>query len=158
MNKYEYSIIVVAALVVTVPPALTRQLLHVTETAAAWAAMDRGDYEEAIRHADRCIEEFHGTATKLQLRLVSKRVEVPKGQVSLQQKEAIHQFAPLNDVATSYFVKGLALQRLGRHEEAIKAFDATQKLSEGRCWNPGGWFWSPAESALLERDNPVALD
>jgi hypothetical protein len=122
--------------------------LNEKATADAWAALAQKNFEEAIKHADVCIEEFRGAANRLQAKLEKEKAKTPSGEVNEQQKKAIFANGLLNDVATCLFIKGKALEALRRNDEAKKAYEATQKYTHARTWDANGeFFWSPAEGA-----------
>jgi tetratricopeptide (TPR) repeat protein len=115
----------------------------------AWAAYNKGDYAGAIDWADRCINECLGRALREQEQLETSRTPPPPvGAVSRQQKQAILARAPLNDAATCLYIKGRSFEATGRKEEATKVYREASKLTYARCWDPRGWFWSPAEGSL----------
>lgn len=138
--------------------ALAAQPLHETQTAAAWEAFKTGDYAEAIRRADICIDEFSGSAGRRQKELDEKKEGVPNGRVSDRQKEAIFNNGVLNDVATCYYIKARAADKLGRKAVAARALAAVAKYPAARAWDTRGWFWSPAEAAERYRKNPELAD
>ena len=116
-------------------------------TAAAWDAFNAGNYQEAITLADKCIGKFKELADKLEEKLERDHVSVPLGAVSDEQKARIHANGILNDVATCYFLKGSSADSLGNKDEAVQAYRACERYPHARCWDPQGWFWSPAEGA-----------
>lgn len=116
-------------------------------TSAAWQAFNNEKYQVVITNADKCIDEFLGAAKRIQAKLEAEKLRIPTGTVTEEQKKKILENGLLNDVATCYFIKGRSLEKLGRKEDAKKAYEATKKLSCGRCWDPADWFWSPAEAA-----------
>lgn len=122
--------------------------LNVQLTAAAWSAFNKRDFERALNAAEKCIAEFRGSADREQAELQSAKAPLPpKGRVSDAEKNAIFEKGLLNDVATCFFIKGRAAENLGRKEVAREAFSAAIKYTYARCWDPKGWFWSPAEAA-----------
>lgn len=124
------------------------QPLNVVVTKKAWDAFNANHYEEAIRHADECIREFRGAANRKQAELASAKSPVPPvGTVSESEKTTILARGLLNDVATCYFIKGRAAERLERVAEARSAYKDAMTYTYARCWDPKGWFWSPAEVA-----------
>jgi hypothetical protein len=63
-------------------------------------------------------------------------------------KDKVHDYWALNDVGTSYFIRGEALAKLGRKAEAIAAYKVVRDdLYFAQTWDPKGWFWSPADAA-----------
>lgn len=138
--------------------AFADQPLHEKQTAAAWEAFKKGDHAEAIRRADICIDEFFGVAARRQKELDEKKERVPNGRVNAQQKEEIFKNGVLNDVATCYYIKARAADRLGRKAVADKALAAVAKYPAARAWDSGGWFWSPSEAAERFRKHPELAD
>lgn len=113
-------------------------------TETAWDALENGQYETAVENAQTCISLFEGEAVIQQAALTEAP---PLGTVSEEQKQAIFSNWALNDVATCYWIKGQALEKLGRIEEAKESYRKAQEFPYARTWDPKGWFWSPAEAA-----------
>ncbi len=132
--------------------------LHEKAVLAAWDAYKAKKFADANKHADECITEFRGTANRRQKELTEKKVAVPNGRVTAEQKTAIHNNGPLNDVATAYYIKARAAAKLGQKAESEKALAEAVKYPAARCWDARGWFWSPAEAAELFRTNPELAD
>jgi tetratricopeptide (TPR) repeat protein len=108
-----------------------------TLTTNAWNALGEGNYINAIKYTERCAELYEEEARKMQSSLNAKA-----------HIDKVHDYWALNDVGTSYFIKGEALAKLGRKSEAIVAFKVvTDELSYAQAWDPKGWFWSPADAA-----------
>ena len=117
-----------------------------TLTTNAWRAMDRGDYATALIYTDKCIELYKDEALKMQAEIHMQR-ENDNVKRKLTNQEIFDNWA-LNDVSTSYFIKGEALLNLGKKEEAVDAYKfVMNQLYYGKTWDPKGWFWSPAEAA-----------
>ncbi|MEM9400845.1 MAG: beta-glucanase precursor [Pseudomonadota bacterium] len=117
-----------------------------TLTTAAWRAMDRGDYSTAIIYTDKCIELYEEQALVMQKEVKLKR-ETEDMKRKQTNQEVFDNWA-LNDVGTSYFIKGEALANLGREEEAVEAYKVVMnQLYFANTYDPQGWFWSPAEAA-----------
>ncbi len=117
-----------------------------TLTTRAWRAMDINDYATAVIYADKCIELFEEEALKMQADIHLKRetAEVKRKQTN---QEVFNNWA-LNDVGTSYFIKGEALMNMGNEEEAVEAYKVVMnQLYYAKTYDPQGWFWSPAEAA-----------
>ena len=117
-----------------------------TLTTKAWLAMDRGEYANAVTYAEKCIEMFEDEAIAMQADVHLKRQteDVKRKQTN---QEVFDNWA-LNDVGTSYFIKGEALLKLGREDEAMEAYKVVMnKLYYAKTYDPQGWFWSPAEAA-----------
>jgi|ERR1035441_4265622 hypothetical protein len=131
------------------PAADDEEFANVLLTKAAWAALDQGhDPRLAISKAERCINKFGAQADAKQAELERlKARQSPLGAVSPEEKTAINQRGLLNDVATCYLIKGKAAEKLKLPDEAKAAYCAAAKYTYARCWDPHGWFWSPAEAA-----------
>jgi len=122
----------------------------------AWAAYNRGDYALAIAAADGCVEDFGPKALKDQVLYGDMRESVPPtGTVDAasDRKRLLDRWA-VNDVSAAFFVKGRSAEalygklKLVKYKQiALRAYQSAVKLSFGRCWDPQGWFWSPAEAA-----------
>lgn len=140
------------ALTLLAPSGAFAQADHEKLTTAAWNCFKATDYTCAITNAQACIEDWREAAKDLQTKLEKAGKEVPTGKVSNEVKEAIFANGPLNDVATCYFIIGEANRPFVRtNVEKLKAakaaYEEARKLTFGRCWDPNGWFWSPAETA-----------
>ena len=117
-----------------------------TLTTNAWRAMDKGDYATAITYADKCIELYKEEALKMQADIHLKR-ETEDVKRKQTNQEVFDNWA-LNDVGTSYFIKGEALVNLGKEKEAVEAYRVVMnQLYYANTYDPQGWFWSPAEAA-----------
>ena len=123
---------------------LTRSEEFVT---AAWNAYNRQQYSDAIGLAQECINKWEKEAVKQQSALTQPP---PNGKVTDDEKATIFANWALNDVGTAYFIKALSLEKTGKLTEAKDAYQMAMTFPEARCWDPQGWFWSPAASA---RDN-----
>jgi hypothetical protein len=114
----------------------------------AWDAFNAPTprYSEAIRDADRCIDDYAITGRKMEGDLEAKAAPIPPtGAVAPEQKKEILSRGPLNDVAACYFIRGRSSQKLDRTQEAVAAYTAGCKLKYARVWDPKGWFWAPHE-------------
>ena len=112
----------------------------VTLTTRAWEALGAGDYNAAIRYTEKCAELYESEARKMQASLSA----LPTG-------EAINNYWALNDVGTSYFIRGQALKEQGKTKQAIAAYQVvTGELFYAQAWDPNGWFWAPAEAAATQ--------
>ena len=128
--------------------------------ADAWKAYNEKNYTGAISSADDCVQNFGTKASKEQADLErAKEKTPPTGAVdNAYDKKKINDRWAVNDVSTSYFVKGESAESLMKSsksskdkqkykEMACSAYQSAAKLTYGRCWDPKGWFWSPAEAA-----------
>ena len=122
--------------------------LNAQLTVAAWDAFNKGEFERAIEIADKCLDEFRLSAEREQAALEKAKVPLPPtGAVPDNVKKAILARGVLNDVGTCLFIKGRSAESLGRRDVARLAYEGAKKLNYARCWDPKGWFWSPAEAA-----------
>ncbi len=114
-----------------------------TMTTKAWDAFNVGNYMTAIKYTDKVVEMYEERAREMQESMktgVATRGKQPSAEV--------HSNWALNDVGTSYFIKGEALLKLGRNEEALAAYKTVKdQYYYAQTWDPKGWFWSPAEAA-----------
>lgn len=142
------SVFLLAAAVTSSFGAQKAEPLNVKLTSQAWQALNKGDYRRAIEYAGKGIDEFRGSADRAQAQLVREHAPLPPtGKVSASEKRTIMARGLLNDVATCFFIMGRASEYLGRKEEAKRSYQAAAKYTYARCWDPNGWFWSPAEVA-----------
>jgi len=130
-------------------PSPKKQPLNQRLTAAAWAAFNAKNYNEAISQADQCIELFQGSADLLQTSLAERRVTLLSGSVTdPKQRAQILSNGLLNDVATCFFIKGYAAERLKQYDEAKNAYEAVETYPLARTWNQDDdTFWVPSEGA-----------
>ena len=95
---------------------------HERLTALAFEAYNSGNYDEAIKAARECIDDFKTRAETIQKGLKEQNSpEPPTGKVESKTREKIHENGPLNDVATSYWILGRSLEKKGKKAEAIQA-------------------------------------
>jgi hypothetical protein len=121
----------------------------------AWGQYDHRDYKGAVATADDIVkasgaQAAHDEAALAQAIKSHSAVTPPVGIVSDKVKAAIFANTAINDVATAYFIKGLAYVKLGNDNAAKAAFTQCETLPLGRCWdpdNPPAHFWSPAAGA-----------
>lgn len=141
-------LILVSALIFTVRATQTPLPLNAELTNSAWEAFNKGNFEQAISAARKCINKFKGGADREQNELESSKSSLPpKGSVSEEIKKVIWARGLLNDVATCYFIKGRSAENLGRIDEARQSYQEASKYTYARCWDPKGWFWAPSEAA-----------
>jgi hypothetical protein len=123
----------------------------------AWKAFTHEEYQDAIKFADKCIDEFAKAADREQEKSIKEKEPLPPtGAVSDAEKDKILKRGILNDVAAAYFIRGRSAEYLYRRggsdaskykEMAKEAYEATCRYKHGRTWDPQGWFWSPCEAA-----------
>ncbi len=111
-------------------------------TSKAWEALNNKDLDSVLAYTDKCIELYGDKAREMQDSLTM---------YAWESKEKVFSYWALNDVGTCLYIKGKALAEAGRTKEAREAY---QRLIEdfkfAQCWDPGGWFWKPAEAAGKE--------
>ena len=103
----------------------------------AWDALAAGKNEVAVNFAAACFD-----------------INVEQGliqQASLSAKPADGGYpdnAALNNAGTCLFIKGEALTKLNKKDEAAAAFNmVVDELSYSQAWDPKGWFWTVADAA-----------
>ena len=148
------------ALLFSVTTLAQNKPLHEAQTKAAWDAVVQKKFPAAKRHAEDCIDEFRGTARRLQKQIEETGRKIPKGKVKDQAtRDAIFKNGPLNDVATCYFILGYVAEKTNRRGEMVDAYVEAMKFTHARCWDEGKKiFWSPAEAAKKRLEDPVAAD
>ena len=128
-------------------PDIADRAPHEVYAIEGWAAIEERQYEKAAKLADRCVTEFLPAATTMEQALAKAGKTFPVGEVSDQVKTAILANGVLNDVSSCLVIRGQAAEALRDKPAAVKAYKAAVALPRGRCWDPRGWFWSPAEKA-----------
>ncbi|MFC1594744.1 tetratricopeptide repeat protein [Candidatus Omnitrophota bacterium] len=109
-----------------------------TLTTKAWAALTANDLDAVLAFTDKCINSYQDKAQEMQASLNSYPWE----------KKEVFSYWALNDVGTCLFIKGEALRKAGRVEEAKDAFDTLRKsYFFAQCWDTQGWFWKPVDAA-----------
>ncbi len=110
----------------------------------AWRALRDGDFELVLAYCDKVTELYEDKAKEMQASLT----EYP-----WESKDKIFSYWALNDVGTAYYIKGEALKKMGKVEEAKKAYQkVVDEFFYAQCWDPQGWFWKPAEAAQQALD------
>jgi hypothetical protein len=115
----------------------------------AWRSIDKEAWNAAIGSADKVIAEFAPTAEREQRQLeAAKAPKPPIGSVPDGERATIFNRGVLNDVATCYFIKSKALERVGRKQEAERVYGEAARLTYARTWDPNdACFFSPAQAA-----------
>jgi tetratricopeptide (TPR) repeat protein len=117
-------------------------------------AFEKMNYKEAIKKAEECIDKFGQSAIKEELLLERNNTPLPpEGTVTEVQRNEIIKRNLLNAVATCWFIKGRSFEREGNTEQAIKAYQETEKYKYARAYERElGGFWSPAKAAKERKD------
>ncbi len=114
-----------------------------TLTTKAWNAFNARDYMTAIQYTEKVAELYEDEAREMQAFLSTQ----PPSRVK-QSAEEIHANWALNDVGTSYYIRAESLLKLNKKPEALAAYKmVTNQFNRAQCWDPKGWFWSPADAA-----------
>ena len=112
----------------------------VTLTVKAWGALGEGKYADAVMYTEKCSELYEDEARMMQASLTAKA-----------PTDKVHDYSALNDVGTSYFIRGKALMELNKNDEALAAYKVvTDDLYYAQAWDPKGWFWAPADAAKMK--------
>ena len=111
-------------------------------TAKAWEALNNKDLDGVLAYTNKCIESYGDKAREMQDSLTMYVWE---------SKEKVFSYWALNDVGTCLYIQGKALRDAGRTKEAQEAYKRLiEDFKFAQCWDPGGWFWKPAEAAEKE--------
>lgn len=109
----------------------------VTLQVKSWDALGEGNFEHVLKYTDKCAELYEEKAREMQASLKAK-----------PDAKDTHDYWALNDVGTCFFIRGEALTKLRRYEEALEAFTLLKdELYYAQAWDPKGWFWSPSDAA-----------
>jgi len=111
----------------------------VTLVGKAWKALGEGDLDDVLAYTNKTAELYAGEAKDMQASLSA----YPEG-----NNDKIFSYWALNDVGTAYFIQGEAYRKAGMKDEAKAAYQkVVDEFSYAQTWDPGGWFWKPAEAA-----------
>ena len=122
-----------------------------TTTTEAWSAFKTGDYKKAIASAKECIERYQPSADGIQRSLEEKKVTLPLGPASTEEKERIEQYQILHDVAKCLLITAWSEEKLGRKANATQYYQQVQQYTFARISDEGtNAFWSPAQRASQE--------
>lgn len=110
----------------------------------AWQALAQNDIESVLAYTNKCISLYAAQAKKMQASL--------KDYVT-GSNDDIFKYWALNDVATSYYIQGVAYQNANMKDEAKEAYNKViSDYSFGQTWDTKGWFWKPAAAAKEKLD------
>jgi predicted negative regulator of RcsB-dependent stress response len=110
-------------------------------TARMWKAYQAQDLDDAMKIIDECVKKCGATAATQEASLTSP----PPAN---EAKEVTAARGPLNDVGVCMMVKGDILLKKGDQAGAKAAYaKVINDYKYARCWDPKGWFWSPADAA-----------
>jgi hypothetical protein len=108
-----------------------------TLTTKAWQALTAKNYPAVMAYTGKCIDTFKAQAVAQQATL---KAPAPK--------DSAFTYWALNDVGTCYFIQAKALEAQGNTKDALTDYQfLANNLSFTQCWDPQGWFWSPADAA-----------
>jgi len=106
-------------------------------TIKAWEALGKKDYEAVWAYTQKCIDLYRDGARRQQSSLSA---------FPPREKQSV--FNALNNVATCYFIRGEALMRQNKWQEARQIFRIiVEDFSFAQYWDPRGWFWKVAEKS-----------
>jgi hypothetical protein len=109
-------------------------------TEKAWQALDGKDYDSVMGYTQKCIDMYKDKAVEMQKSLTAAP--------DTSDKDKVFANWALNDVGTCYFIQGKALDDQGKTKDALAAYKfLAENLSYAECYDPKGWFWSPAGAA-----------
>jgi len=109
----------------------------VTLTTKAWQALESKNYAAVIGYTNKCVDTYKDQALQMQ---ASLKEPAPK--------DKVFDYWALNDVGTCYFIQGKALDDQGDKKGAMTAYKyLVDNLGYAQCYDPKGWFWSPADAA-----------
>ena len=137
------------------PPA--KEPANVKYTRMAWDALEKGDFDGAIKNAKVVIDDFAPDADADQEKLKKSHApEPPLGPAANKKEEQdTLRRGPLNDVATCYWIMGQAYQKKGDATQEKAAYQAGAKYTYARTWDPDQRiFWSPADKAAARLKKP----
>lgn len=107
--------------------------------ARSWAAVSDKDVETVKQYVSKCLELYEAKAKEMQASLSS---------YAWESKDKVFSYWALNDVGTCLYILGKAHEDAGNFDEARKAYQRlVSDFKFAQCWDPGGWFWKPAEDA-----------
>jgi len=105
----------------------------------AWAHLGKREFSETHILVDQCIKRYSSLAQE-QARTLG----------SFPTKGEEENYKIMDDVATCYFIKGEALMREGKTEEAKTVFsDVINKYPYSQSFDPRGWYWSIKEKSEI---------
>jgi len=114
----------------------------------AWQALAQNDIESVLAYTNKCISLYAAQAKKMQAGLKD---------YATGSNDDIFKYWALNDVATSYYIQGVAYQNANMKDEAKEAYNKViSDYSFGQAWDTKGWFWKPAAAAKEKLDMMAA--
>jgi len=125
----------------------------------AWDAFNSRNWTLAIQNAEDCVFNFNTHAQQIQKNLESANYKLPLNfnvpkALTAQQKNEIFSHGLLNDVAASFWIIGMANQRLGKSENASKAFQQASLFTFALCFDADrDFFWSISEDSKQRLQN-----
>lgn len=105
----------------------------------AWARLGKREFSEVHILVDECIRKYSSPAQ-----------DQAKTLGSFPTKGEEDNFKIMNNVATCYFIKGEALMREGKTEQAKTVFSQViDKYPYAKSFDPRGWYWSIKEKSEI---------
>jgi hypothetical protein len=124
---------------------------NVQLTTKAWDAFHKRLFDLAMSDAEDCIANFEGDANSSEYNLQISHAPLPQlGPVSDKERDAYLKRGPLNDVATSYYIRGCAAEALKNTDIAIESYRNAARYTYAVTWDPFRHeFWSPAKVSVI---------
>ncbi len=130
-----------AALAAEEPAAPVDQALT-DMVASSWEALSKGEFQKVYDNARQAEEQF-GDEARAQQRALK----------DFPAAEKTRNYDVLNDVATCLFIKGEALIKEEKIDEAKALFKKIiADYGFAQAWDPRGWFWKIAEKSQATLD------
>lgn len=108
----------------------------------AWRAADRKKYPAVFALTQRCVALYGEEGKRMNDEMTDFEPEA-----TASEKWA------LNDVGTCLYIMATAYADLEMYRESA---DAWRRLADDypytQCWDPGGWYWRPAENAAFNAE------
>ncbi|MFH1691541.1 MAG: glycoside hydrolase family 2 TIM barrel-domain containing protein [Candidatus Omnitrophota bacterium] len=110
--------------------------------AKSWEALTKNESDKVYAYAKEMVDSYGVQARQQQ-----------KSLTAFPAAEKTKNYDILNSVATCLFIKGEALLKEDKTEEAKKVFQLIlSDYSYAQAWDPRGWYWKVAEKAQATLD------
>ena len=105
-----------------------------TLTAKAWSALGAKNYKDCIAYTTKCIQLFGTLAADQEKNLTAPHPQADKGDWAA------------GDVATCYYIRGMAYEGAGKVTEAMADYrNVMDNFPLAQCRDPKGFMWKPAD-------------
>lgn len=112
-----------------------------------WANLGKKKHDLVIRQANNMLSRYYDIALEQQNSLETNAFKYPTENLNEKHAQLVEEQRVINAMATSAYIQGMAYKEKGLEELAIEALKKADRLSHGRCWDPQGYYWSPASAA-----------